>query len=57
MARSFLEAFEAWKKDTSYTIGPDIGHEFYDTNEACPTRADSSLAHQKNGTTDSTEAI
>ena len=57
MARSFQDAFEAWKKDDSYEIGPDIGQEFYDQHEARPTRAERSSAPDENGTTDSAKAI
>ena len=49
MPRSFLAAFEAWKADQSYQIGPDIGSEFYDYNEARPTRVDRSSALTNNG--------
>ena len=56
MAKPFITAFEAWKADQRYDIGPDIGTEFYDTKEARPTRADSSSA-LNNGTTNPAQAL
>jgi hypothetical protein len=54
MAKSFTEAFEAWKADKAYDIGPDIGTENYDTLEACPTQV---IAHQHHGTKNPAQAI
>ena len=53
MAKSFMTAFEAWKTDKAYDIGPDIGTEHYDHLEA-PT---ASKALQHHGKSHSTETI
>ena len=50
MAKSFMTAFEAWKTDKAYTIGPDIGTEFYDNLEA-PTVSVRSSANGKPNST------
>jgi hypothetical protein len=52
MAKSFNEAFEAWKSDNRYAIGDDIGWEYADNKEAGPTPADSSSTQEENGSKD-----
>jgi hypothetical protein len=56
MSKSFGEAFQEWRQDNKYSIGDDIGDEFYDYLE-CPTHSDSSLASTENGPEISTEAL
>ena len=53
MAKSFMTAFEAWKTDKAYDIGPDIGTEHYDHLEA-PTV---SVRSSANGKSHSTETV
>ena len=53
MAKSFMPAFEAWKTDKAYDIGPDIGTEHYDNLEA-PT---ASKALQHHGKQNSAQAV
>jgi hypothetical protein len=52
MPKSFEQAFQEWKEDNRYSIGEDIGAEYYDDKE-CPTHSDSSLA-KDNGKSHST---
>ena len=56
MAKSFMQAFEEWKKE-SYRIGEDIGTEYYDSLEGCPTQPARSSTKTENGPTHSAEAV
>jgi hypothetical protein len=55
MPKTFLEAFEEWKRDTRYQVGDDIGWEHPD-QESCPTQEESSLTPNEDGDESSTQA-
>lgn len=57
MPKPFEIAFQEWVADDRYTIGKDVGDEFFDTYESGPTPEDCSLTTEKNGEQDSTEEI
>jgi hypothetical protein len=54
MPKTFLEAFEEWKRDTRYQVGDDIGWEH--PEESCPTQEESSLTPNEDGDESSTQA-
>ncbi len=43
MSKPFETALQEWKDDKRYSIGEDVGAEYYDYLE-CPTHSDRSLA-------------
>lgn len=57
MPKPFEIAFQEWVADDRYTIGKDVGEEFFDTYESGPTPEDCSLTVEDNGTKTTTEEI
>ena len=56
MAKSFMDAFNEWKKE-SYRIGDDIGWEYSDDLETgCPTQPARSST-KENGSKNSAQAV
>lgn len=49
MPKSFEQAFREWVADDRYTIGKDVGDEFFDSYESGPTPEDCSLTLNENG--------
>jgi hypothetical protein len=47
--KSFMEAFEEWKRDDRYKVGEDIGWEYSDVKEVSPTLTESSSTPDENG--------
>ena len=56
MPKSFLEAFNEWKKE-SYKIGEDIGWEFADSRETGGPTPLTRSSTSDNGTTHSTQEV
>ncbi len=57
MAKDFQQAFDDWVKDDRYSVGEDIGWEFFDNLEAGPTPVDCSLTLENDGTTHSIKKV
>jgi hypothetical protein len=53
MSKSFLEAFEEWKKDSSYQIGEDCGEEQVDNLNPDSTSGKRSSTPKDHGPTHS----
>ena len=57
MPKPFEIAFQEWVADDRYTIGKDVGDEFFDTYESGPMPEDCSLTFEDNGTKTTTEKV
>ena len=57
MPKPFAEAFKEWVADDRYTIGKDVGEEFFDKYESGPTPEDCSLTVEDNGTKTTTKKV
>ena len=51
MSKSFLDAFEEWKRDSRYEIGEDCGTEEIENQSSDSTSDSRSLTPQKDGPT------
>ena len=56
MPKSFDKAFKEWVADDSYSIGEDVGEEFFDDLESGPTPDNCSSTTEKDGPTPPTQA-
>ena len=57
MPKPFEIAFQEWVADDRYTIGKDVGEEFFDSYESGPTPEDCSLTVEDNGTKTTTKKV